>query len=370
MKRRWKIAVGLLVALVALLLANAFTAANQTKEAASTVDNGRILSLSRGDVQITDSGEPRPANGRVGQPVVLIHCYTCSLRWFDRIEPLLAQRHRVIRIDLLGHGGSEKPESGYDIPTQAAIVAEALNELEVQGALVAGNSMGAMVTASLAEQASQLVDRAVVIDMAPNTRDFGDGLPFTAKLGYVPVVGPAFWRVTPDFVLRDATAVAFAPGYDVAQGFDDPDTPVEDVRAMTYTSYAEAQAKSDDYVEEIPLDRRFTTAAVPLMVIFGAEDQIFDAERAVEGFQTVPGVRTEIVAGAGHAPQVEAPGEVAALLESFSLDPPAPNASDRPASPKRRGDRPSRSRRRSDARPGGERAKRAPRQARRRTGSN
>lgn len=365
MTRRWKIALGLLAALAALLAANAFSTSNQTKEAAPTVDGGRILSLSRGDVQVTDSGPP--PNGGREQPIVLIHCYTCSLRWFDRLEPLLARNHRVIRIDLLGHGGSEKPESGYEIDNQAAIVAEALNELDVQGALVAGNSMGAMVTASLAEQASELVDRAVVIDMAPNTRDFGDGLPLTAKLGYVPVLGQAFWRVTPDFLMRRELEVAFAPDFDVDSGFDEPDTPLDDLRAMTYTAYDDAYSKSDDYVEEAPLDQRFTAAAVPLLVIFGAEDQIFDAERSVEGYAGVPGVRTEIIEGAGHAPQVEDPKAVARILESFAVELPPASASARPTSPTRRGDRRSRSRPRSDARRDGGRAAREPRREQRRT---
>ncbi len=39
----------------------------------------------------------------------------------------------MIRIDLLGFGGSEKPESGYSIPEQASTVAEALNQLDVAG---------------------------------------------------------------------------------------------------------------------------------------------------------------------------------------------------------------------------------------------
>lgn len=381
MKRRWKIAIAVLVALAVLLVVNAVSTSNQTKEAAVTVEGGEILHLSRGDVQITDSGEPEqapPARTRrraaggplsAGQPIVLLHCYTCSLRWFDRIEPLLAKRHRVIRIDLLGHGGSEKPESGYEIETQAAMVAEALNDLGVEGALVAGHSMGAMVVASLAQQASQLVDRAVVIDMAPNTEDFGDGLPFTAQLGYTPVLGQALWRITPDFAIRDAVADAFAPGFDLASGFEDEDVPVEDVRAMTYTSYDEASARSDDFAGEMPLDQRFIAAAVPLLVIFGAEDQIFDAERSVAGYEQVPGVQTEIIEGAGHSPQVEQPEEVARLLEGFAVTLPPATASDRPTSPRRRGGQPSRSRPRSDARRGGGPAGRERRPGRHRSGS-
>ena len=188
MKRRWKIALGVLGALVVLLAVNTVTTDSQTKEAEVTADGGQVLELSRGSVQITDTGEPAAGSG---QPIVLLHCYACSLHWFDKIEPLLAEGHRVIRIDLLGFGGSEKPESGYEVVFQAQVVAEALNALGVEGALVAGNSLGAVVVASLAEQASQLVDRAVVIDMAPNTRTSGEGLPFIAQLGYLPVLGEA-----------------------------------------------------------------------------------------------------------------------------------------------------------------------------------
>ena len=156
MKRRWKIVIGVVVTLAILLVINAVISGSQTKEAEVTSEGGQILELSRGAVQVTDSGEPTGVNP--GQPIVLLHCYTCSLHWFDKIEPLLAERHRVIRVDLLGFGGSEKPESGYEIPAQAQVVAEAMNPLGVQGALVAGNSMGGSVAASLAEQASQLVE--------------------------------------------------------------------------------------------------------------------------------------------------------------------------------------------------------------------
>ena len=309
MKRRWKVLLGLLALLAVLLAVNTVTTQSQTKEAETTVEGGQILELSTGNVQVTDSGEAG------GQPIVLLHGYANSLHWFDAIEPLLAEDHRVIRIDLLGFGGSEKPESGYSIPEQASLVAEALNELDVQGALVAGNSMGGAVTASLAEQASQLVDRAVMIDMAPNSEDFGDGLPFLAQLGYTPVLGEAMWRLTPDFAIEDGFKEAFAPGYDIEEGFDNPDQVVDDFRAMTYTSYDETPAETDDYTTELPLDERFRRTPVPLMVIFGAEDQILDADLSLEGFADVPGVQTELIEDAGHAPQVEKPEEVAELLD-------------------------------------------------------
>jgi pimeloyl-ACP methyl ester carboxylesterase len=318
LKRRWKVALGLVVLLAILLAVNTVTTQSQTKEAEETVEGSQILELSSGAVQVTDSGEAD------GQPIVLLHGYANSLHWFDAIEPMLAEDHRVIRIDLLGFGGSEKPESGYSIPEQASTVAEALNQLQVDGAMVVGNSMGGAVATSLAEQASQLVDRAVLIDMAPDTDNFGDGLPLLARLGYTPVLGEAMWRLTPDFAIKDGFKEAFAPGYDIDDGFENPDQIVDDFRSMTYTSYDEAPAENEDFTEEQPLDERFKQTPVPLMVIFGAEDQLFDTDLSIEGYEDVPGVQTEVIEGAGHAPQVEKPDEVAKLLEGFAAEPPPP----------------------------------------------
>ena len=81
-------------------------------------------------------------------------------------------------------------------------------------------------------------------------------LPFVAKLAYAPVLGEALWRVTPSFAIEDGYADAFAPGYDIAAGFPNPDQVVEDYRAMTYSSFSEAHDANADYREELPLDDR------------------------------------------------------------------------------------------------------------------
>ncbi len=54
---------------------------------------------------------------------MLIHGFTCAIDWWDRMMPLLERRHRVVAVDLLGHGGSEKPSSGYSMENQAKLVA-------------------------------------------------------------------------------------------------------------------------------------------------------------------------------------------------------------------------------------------------------
>ena len=229
MKRRWKVLIGLLVAL-------AGAAGAQHDHRRRRDQGGRGDDRGRRDPRAAGRLAPgarrtAPAsagNRRGNPPIVLLHCYSCSLHWWDGMAPILARRHRVIRIDLLGHGGSQKPSSGYAITNQAALVAAALDQLEVQGAVVVGHSMGFSVATALAEQSTQLVDRLVNIGEGPN--EDACSLPTLAELGYTPVLGQAIWRLTPDFLVDDGYARAFAPGYDLADGFPNPDQVVDDFR--------------------------------------------------------------------------------------------------------------------------------------------
>ena len=116
---------------------------------------------------------------RDGSPIVLLHCYTCAIDWWDGMRPALEREHRVIAIDLLGFGGSEKPQSGYDDGrARAWLVEEALRRLDVHHATVVGHSLGGTVATALAELSPpQLVKRLVIIDQAPEQRRLREGGP-------------------------------------------------------------------------------------------------------------------------------------------------------------------------------------------------
>jgi pimeloyl-ACP methyl ester carboxylesterase len=312
----WIVLAVLALVAVALTL-NTITTNNETKAAETTAGGGQILELSSGDVQVAET----PAQTeKPGAPIVLIHGYAASLHWWDSMVQLLSEDHRVITIDLLGHGGSEKPSSGYEMENQAAIVAEALNQLRVQGAVIVGHSMGGSVATALAEQSSELVDRVVIVDSGPDTENYGPGLPFLAKLAYTPVIGQLLNRITPDSAIKSSYEEAFAPGYDIDSGFENPDQVVDDLRAMTYTSFKESRDANVDYTEDVPLHERLSDAAVPVMVIFGSEDQIITADEAIPAYEEIPGARIAEIDDAGHSPQVEKPEETAQLILEFAAD--------------------------------------------------
>lgn len=306
MRRGWKILIGIGAALAVLLALNTVIVGHETKAAAVTEPGGRLLELPGGEIEVVERG-PRNAS-----PIVLIHCFSCAINYWNGMIPLLAREHRVVAVDLLGHGGSEKPTSGYTIPDQADLVAQALGRLGVRDAVVAGHSLGGSVAVGLAERSPQLVRKVMIVDTPPDHS--GSSLGLVAKLGFAPVIGEFFWRIKPDFAVRKGLEVAFAPGFDV------PDEFVENVNRMTYSSYHDSPQGSDDYTKEEPLDRRMEESGKPLMVIMGAEEQIIDepAKRLAEYRQTYPGTETKLIAGAGHSPNVEKPAETAALLLRFA----------------------------------------------------
>jgi pimeloyl-ACP methyl ester carboxylesterase len=306
MGRRVKIALGVVAALVALLVINALIVDGKTEKAQVTVPGGRILDLPDGEIQAIDRGP------RSGSPIVLLHCFSCAIDWWDGVLPRLEARHRVIAVDLLGHGGSEKPSSGYTPENQAKLVAEALGRLDVSEAEVVGHSLGGAVAVALTQQSPQLVNSVVVIDMPPDN-SYGD-LGFIAGLAFQPVIGEALWTIKPDFAVRDGLGVAFAPGFDV------PDNFVEDVKRLTYTAYDESPGGNDDFLDEESLDRRMRATGKPLMVLMGSEEQIVnDPRRALRQYAAgVPGAETHLVPGAGHSPNVERPALTAKLILEFA----------------------------------------------------
>jgi non-heme chloroperoxidase len=104
-----------------------------------------------------------------GRPVVLIHGYPLSGRAWDKQVPVLLEAgYRVITYDRRGFGKSSQPAAGYDYDTFAADLNTLLEHLDLDGAVLAGHSMGTgEVTRYLARYGSARVAKGVLIAPIP-----------------------------------------------------------------------------------------------------------------------------------------------------------------------------------------------------------
>lgn len=103
-----------------------------------------------------------------GRPLVLLHGWTFSGRFFDRNVEALAGSARVVTVDQRGHGDSAKPEHGYRVARLARDLFDVLGSLDLREATVLGWSLGCPVIWQYLELfGTHRVSRAVFVEQTP-----------------------------------------------------------------------------------------------------------------------------------------------------------------------------------------------------------
>ncbi|MEV6368577.1 alpha/beta hydrolase [Micromonospora musae] len=104
-------------------------------------------------------------SGGTGEPLLLLPGWPLTWWEFHKVMPLLAERYRVIAVDLRGMGDSGKPETGYDKKTMARDVAELVRKLGYESVNIAGTDIGAMVAFSFAANHPDLTRKLAMIEV-------------------------------------------------------------------------------------------------------------------------------------------------------------------------------------------------------------
>jgi non-heme chloroperoxidase len=87
-----------------------------------------------------------------GRPILLVHGWLCSSKFWQKNVPELANEFRVVTIDLRGHGNSSKVLAGHTIRQYARDVREVIEHLRLQDAVLVGWSLGGPVVLSYYQQ--------------------------------------------------------------------------------------------------------------------------------------------------------------------------------------------------------------------------
>ena len=103
-------------------------------------------------------------------PLILIHGYSASTYVWKTVAPRLADEgFRVISVDLLGFGFSEKPAGfDYTIAGQARIVERFMNHLGIGRATIVGSSYGGAVAMTIALDYAERVEKLILVDAVIN----------------------------------------------------------------------------------------------------------------------------------------------------------------------------------------------------------
>ena len=302
--KTWLVVLLVLALIVTPLTINAFLVESATRPAAPR-DGGTVIETAvvPANVKVEGAG--------TGTPVILIHGFGAALDWWDAITPALVTERKVIRLDLIGHGGTEAPSSGYTIERQAALVKGVLDKLGVERVTAIGHSMGGEVVTELAAANPQLIEKMVLIDTPPKTENAA--MPGSQS---VPLWDELMWRFIGPEDFRKALAQRFAPGFQV------PDKFVADLEQLTYRAFTSAHGGGVDFEKAKPVYERLMALGKvpPLLIITGAQDPLVPPEKA-KLYERVPGAMVATIDGAGHSPMVEKPEKTLELIKVFLAQP-------------------------------------------------
>jgi pimeloyl-ACP methyl ester carboxylesterase len=273
-----------------------------------------------------------------GPAVLLVHGFGASTDHWRFNIPVLAERHEVHALDLLGFGRSAKPAGlNYGGGLWRDQLAAYVDERIGRPTVLVGNSLGGF--ASLAAGAA-LGERAAGVVLLNAAGPFSDeqappkGWAAIARqtIGGALLRSPVLQRLLFENMRRPATIRRTLNQVYVDRSNVDEDL-VEAIRRPSLDPGAFGVFRTVfDIPRGQPLDELFAQLACPLLLLWGIRDPWINAAGRRAAFQRhAPAATSEVVLEAGHCPHDEVPDQVnAALLEwlaglePVSLETPAP----------------------------------------------
>src|SRR5713226_1356976 len=101
-----------------------------------------------------------------GQPIVLLHGWGGQVASFGRIPTILAERCRVVAVDLPGFGQTPLAERPWGTADYAECIAALVDRLRLAPCTLLGHSFGGQIAIALAATYPELVGKLILVDSA------------------------------------------------------------------------------------------------------------------------------------------------------------------------------------------------------------
>jgi pimeloyl-ACP methyl ester carboxylesterase len=234
-----------------------------------------------------------------GTELVLLHgACESSAFWKAQIEEL-QKKHRLILIDLPGHGQSARLGEEVSIPTYSMILREAIQGLDLDLPFLVGRSMGGAIAMTVAVEAPKLLGGLVLANTG-------------AKLGVLPQI---LAGLETDFAATIQTIVA--PRY---LGTAHADSLLEWIsNEMVLT---DPPVGLGDYLacSRFDIRTKLKNISVPCLIISGDQDNLAPTKWAAYLHENLNNSELAVIQGTGHLTMLERPDVFNQVLEEFLSD--------------------------------------------------
>ena len=256
-------------------------------------------------LHVVETGNPR------GRPIVFIHgASQCWLQWSRQMDSRLVEDHRLVALDMRGHGLSDKPRDGYDNSKQwADDVNAVIQVLNLDHPVLCGWSYGPLM-------------------FLDYIRHYGEdrlgGLHFVGavtKLGSeeaMSLLTPAFLGLVPEFFSTDTdTSVRGLEGL-LRLCFAQEPSATELYLMLGYNVSVPPHVRQGLFSRSFDNDDILQTIRKPVLITHGALDAIVKPATVNQHKTAMPHAQVQLIAAAGHAAFWDAAASFNESLHAFA----------------------------------------------------
>jgi non-heme chloroperoxidase len=229
-----------------------------------------------------------------GRPILFIHGFSqCWMSWRRQLDADLAERFRLVAMDLRGHGLSDKPRDAYgDSRLWADDVHAVIRSLDLERPVLSGWSYGPLVILDYIRHYGE--------DPIAGSNFVGG----VTKLGSeeaASVLGADFLGQVPGFFSADAEGSARALGSLLTLCFRTGLAPEERYLMLGYNLSVPPHVRQGLFSRTIDNDDLLPQLRKPVLVSHGADDAVVSPSVIEKQMALIPRREISLVPNAGHA---------------------------------------------------------------------
>jgi len=245
-------------------------------------------------------------------PLVLLHGTGSSLHTWDGLADLLKNDRRVIRFDLPGFGlTGPDPANDYALETYVQFVVDALDTLDVDRCILAGNSLGGYIAWATAVLNPARVEKLVLIDASGYNFE-SQSVPIGFRLARMPLIKNIVQDVLPRSVVESS----------VNNVYGDPSRVTPEL-VDRYFELATREGNRNALMERMrqlqpgTLAERITDITQPTLILWGKKDRLIPLRYGEQFQKDIAQSKLVIWEELGHVPHEEDPALAAKAILDF-----------------------------------------------------
>ncbi|MCK4869499.1 MAG: alpha/beta fold hydrolase [Gammaproteobacteria bacterium] len=255
--------------------------------------------------------------GNKGPVVLLVHGFAASAEyWMYNVEAL-AKHFRVIAVDMVGFGKSDKPKIKYSADVLAEFIKNFLDVLKIKKVNFIGHSLGGAIGLKFAIDYPEYLEKLILVDSA----GFGQELPHGLKILTLPFIGRFLMHFNQRQLYAKALRAYAYQKKEITDEFVDKMFEIFNLPETKRTILAMLRQHATYFGARLcsikPILDNVDKIKAPTLIIWGAEDRMLPFKHTKTALKKIPHAVLRVFPHCGHIPQMEERGMFNRAVISF-----------------------------------------------------